>query len=282
MKLARTRSKAPPNARDDAARDELERDDLLDLLDADVPAAVVCAHCGDADCAGCRNEQTRSGVVAIVAWERPGSPAMARLWATARATTFESDRFFESLPDGPIAPALRFAFASELLASASMALLALAPVALVAPRWVKHVLVDEAPAAVRLAAVGVPALATILVAAHVAHGWALDRGARRSGAPGATTRALRFGLYATGWDLVVGPLGALVLASKEGLGKALSIGSVIVDLPGRSARAFLRGCYRLDGGSAEPALRASYVAAAVATVVGAIAVVAALAAALLL
>ncbi len=267
MKVARNRSKAP-----------VERDDLVDT---DVPAAVVCAHCGDADCAGCRNEQTRSGVVAIVAWERPGAPAIARLWATARATTFESDRFFESLPDGPIAPALRFAFASELLASAAMALLAIAPAAVIAPRWVKHVLIDEAPAAARLAAIGVPALATILVAAHVVHGWALDRGARRSGARGATTRALRFGLYATGWDLVVGPLGALVVAAKEGLGKALSIGVVIMDLPGRSTRAFLRGCYRLDGASAEPALRASYVAAAVATGVGAVAVIAALVAVLL-
>jgi hypothetical protein len=267
MKVARNRSKAP-----------VERDDLVD---ADVPAAVVCAHCGDADCSGCRNEQTRSGVVAIVAWERPGAPAMARLWATARATTFESDRFFESLPDGPLAPAVRFAFASELLASTAMALLALAPAALIAPRWVRHVLVDEGPAAARLAAVGVPALATILVAAHVVHGWALDRGARRSGARGATTRAVRFGLYATGWDLVVGPLGALVVAVKEGLGKALSLGVVIMDLPGRSSRAFLRGCYRLDGAAAVPALRASYVAAAVATGVGAVAVIAALVAALM-
>ena len=108
MRDARNRSKAPA-----------ERDDLVDT---DVPAAVVCAHCGDADCAGCRNEQTRSGVVAIVAWERPGAPAISRLWATARATTFESDRFFESLPDGPIAPALRFAVASELLASTSVGL----------------------------------------------------------------------------------------------------------------------------------------------------------------
>jgi hypothetical protein len=162
-----------------------------------------------------------------------------------------------------------------------MALLALAPAALIAPRWVRHVLVDEGPAAARLAAVGVPALATILVAAHVVHGWALDRGARRSGARGATTRAVRFGLYATGWDLVVGPLGALVVAVKEGLGKALSLGVVIMDLPGRSSRAFLRGCYRLDGAAAVPALRASYVAAAVATGVGAVAVIAALVAALM-
>jgi hypothetical protein len=268
MKVARNRSRAL-----------VERDELMD---ADVPAAVVCAHCGDADCAGCLHEQTRSGVVAIVPWERPGASAMARLWATARATTFDSDRFFESLPDGPIAPALRFAFASELLASGSMALLALVPVTIIAPGWMKHVLVDQASIALRLAVAFVAVLATILVVAHLVHGWALDRGARRSGARGATTRALRFGLYATGWDLVTGPIGAVVVGVKEGLRRAMSIGAILMGLPGRSSRAFLRGCYRLDGASAEPALRASYVAAGVATVVGAIVVVAALASALLL
>src|SRR5579862_284294 len=143
MWVARNRSKAP-----------VERDDLVD---SEVPAAVVCAHCGDADCPGCRNEQTRSGVVAIVAWERPGAPSLVRLWATARATTFEADRFFESLPDGPIAPALRFAFTSEMIASAAMTLAALVPVALLAPGWMKHVLVDEASSALRLAVAGVPA-----------------------------------------------------------------------------------------------------------------------------
>jgi hypothetical protein len=268
MKDARIRSKAP-----------VERDDLVD---GDVPAAVVCAHCGDADCSGCRNEQTRSGVVAIVAWERPGAPVMARLWATARATTFESDRFFESLPDGPIAPAIRFAVASELLASAGMALVAVVPVAILAPRWVKHLLVDDASLFLRLVVAGVCALAAILVAAHVVHGWALDRGARRSGARGATTRALRFGLYATGWDLVVGPVGAVVVAAKEGVARALSLGGVVMDLPGRSSKAFLRGCYRLDGASADPALRTSYVAAGIATVLGAAAIVAGVAVLLLL
>ncbi|HEX3770887.1 MAG TPA: hypothetical protein VHV30_08495 [Polyangiaceae bacterium] len=268
MKVAGNRTKAP-----------VDRDELAD---SEVPAAVVCAFCGDADCAGCRNEQTRSGVVAIVAWERPGAPPLTRLWATARATTFEADRFFETLPDGPIAPALRFAFASEIIASSSMALMALVPLAVVFPAWIEHVFIDERLAATRLVAALVPALATILVAAHVAHGWALDRGARRAGVRGATTRAIRFGLYAAGWDVVVGPLGAVVVALKEGVRKALSIGSVGVGLPGRSARAFLRGCYRLEGAAAEPALRASYVAAGVATGVGAVAVIGALAAALLL
>lgn len=267
------------SARNTAPKARIEGDELVD---SDVPAAVVCAHCGDADCPGCRNDQIRSGVVAIVPWERPGAPAITRLWATARATTFEADRFFATLPDGPIVPALRFAVVSELLASTAMALLALAALLVLAPAWVEHVVLDEGLTLARLAAAGIPGLAGLLVVAHVAHGWALDLGARRSGAGRATKRAVRFGLYAAGWDLVVGPLGAVVMAFKEGLRSALSIAGVGVGLPGRSARAFLRGCYRLEGASAGPALRASMIAAVLATIVGVIAILGALAAAMLL
>ncbi len=262
------------------ARNRLKAVERDELVDSEVPAAVVCAHCGDAECAGCLQDQTRSGVVAIVAWERPGAPALARLWSTARATTFDAERFFESLPDGPIAPALSFAITAEVVASSAMALFVLVPLALVAPGWVKHVFLDEGLMVARLLAAGVPGLASILVIAHVAHGWALDRGARRSGARGETMRALRFGLYATGWDLVFGPLGAVVVGFREGPRAAIGILRVASGLPTRSARAFLRGCYRLDGKSAEPALFASYVAAGVATAVGAIAVIVALLAAL--
>jgi hypothetical protein len=265
-------------ARKHAAKPEIDSDELLD---SEVPAAVVCAQCGEADCSGCLQETTRSGVVAVVAWERPGAPALTRLWATAHATTFDADRFFEALPDGPVGPALRFAVASEIIASLAMGLALLVPLSILAPEWVKHLLLDQGLVVTRLAVAGVPALAALLVAAHVAHGWALDRGARRSGVRGATTRALRFGLYATGWDLVIGPLGAIVVALKEGVRASLSIAGVGVGLPGRSARAFLRGCYRLEGESAKPALRASMVAAVVATLVGAVAVIAAFVAVLL-
>jgi hypothetical protein len=258
-----------------------ERADVDDLLDSEVPAAVVCAHCGEADCPGCLHENTRSGVVAVVPWERPGMPALTRLWATARATTFDAERFFESMPDGPLVPALRFAMVSEMVASTAMTIAILAPLAAIAPGWAKHLFIDEAPTALRLAAAGIPSLAALLVGAHVAHGWALDRGARRSGARGATTRALRFGLYSAGWDLVIGPLGAIIVALKEGASAALSVARIGVGLPGRSARAFLRGCYRLDGKAAQPALHASWVAAALATAVGAVAVISALLVALL-
>jgi hypothetical protein len=250
-----------------------------ELVDSDVPAAVVCARCGEADCPGCAHDETQSGVVAVVPWERPGAAALLRLWATARASTLDAERFFEWLPDGPVAPALRFAIVSEVLAATAMALVALVPVALVAPGWVEHVARDESAIALRFGGIGVPFIAFLLVAAHAAHGWALDRGARRSGARGAARRALRFGLYAAGWDLVIGPIGALVLLVRGGPSAVLSIGSVAMGLPGRSARAFLRGCYHLEGPRARPALRASYAVAIVVTLVGAVAVVAAFAAA---
>jgi hypothetical protein len=264
------------------AKKRLDVSEREELLDAEVPAAVVCAHCGDAECAGCLQDQTRSGVVAIVPWERPGAGATTRLWATARATTLDSERFFESLPDGPLGPAFKFAVTAEVVASCAMVMLGLLPIALLAPGWARHVLVDEGPAFARLLATGIPMLAGILVVAHVVHGLALDWGARRSGARGALERALRFGLYAAGWDLVFGPIGVVVVAFKEGPRASLSVLRAGSGLPTRSARAFLRGCYRLEGEAARPALLASYVAAGVATAVGAVAVIAALLAALFL
>jgi hypothetical protein len=65
----------------------------------------------------------------------------------------------------------------------------------------------------------------------------------------------------------------VVVALREGVGKAASIGVLATTLPVRSAEAFLRGCYRLEGEMARPALRASYVAAGIATLVGALAVI---------
>jgi len=246
----------------------VELDEVLDQDLDDVPATVVCARCGSAECAGCGDDLGMSGIVAIIAWERPGSFAR-RLWTTARATTRDADTFFEALPDGPILPALRFAVASELLAAGAM-FAALAPVAIaMAPSWAKGLVTDPASRmfAARALAVGVPGLACLLVLAHAVHGLALDVGARRSGARGATSRALRFGLYATGWDLILGPIGVFVLPLVEGprgLGVALAQAS---GLPGRSARAFLRGAYGLFADRADRAARASYIAAAVATLI---------------
>jgi hypothetical protein len=262
-----------------ARKAEEEQARALDALDLDVPATVVCALCGDADCPGCANERSRSGIVSIVAWERPG-PALGRMWATARSATKEAEPFFATLPDGPIGPALRFAAVSELFASAAMLLLLVPFVVALAPAWALHVAVDPAARAttLRLVAACVPGLAAMLVLAHAAHGLALDVGARRVGAPSARRRALRFGLYATGWDVVIGPLGAVVLGVREGLGAALGVTQLATGLPGRSARAFLRGAYGLDGGAAARAIRLSHLAAIVVTILGAFAILAAIAA----
>src|SRR5271166_6260041 len=128
-------------ARSSSARDRARTVDE-ELVDSDVPATVVCAHCGDADCPGCLHEQTKSGVVAVIPWERPGASMPARLWATARATVLDADRFFEAMPDGPILPALAFAATSELVASAAMTLLGVVPLLVFAPALAKHLLLE--------------------------------------------------------------------------------------------------------------------------------------------
>jgi hypothetical protein len=237
----------------------------------DVPATVVCAMCGDPDCPGCAEERSRSGIVAIVAWEREGR-LFSRMWSTAHAATINAEAFFESLPDGPVAPALRFAAVSELFAASSLALFLLAGLSAIAPLWLRDVFLDPVArgTAFRVAFLAIPGLATMLVAAHAAHGYALDIGARRSGAKPQGTRALRFGLYATGWDVVLGPTGFIVLAVKDGLGKAMKLGAIGMGLPTRSTLAFLKGAYNLRGDEAKPALRASYFAAIVATLVCAV------------
>lgn len=253
-----------------SSRPELEPlEDRLDQLD--VPAAVVCARCGDAECAGCQGREGKSGIVSVVAWERAGVPTFTRLWATARATTRDADAFFEGLPDGPLLPALRFAATCELLATTAMFLVGLAIALVSAPGWVKHLAVDEAARnlTLRVLLLGVPAFAALLVCAHAAHGLSIDVGAKKQGAKRATTRALRFGLYACGWDLVIGPLGAVVLAAKEGASAALSLTSLGAGLPTRATNAFLRGAYHLDGEEARRALGTSYVGAVAATLVGA-------------
>jgi hypothetical protein len=251
------------------------REDAVDDS-VDVPAAVVCAICGDALCSGCEHELSRSGIVSMVAWERPGGSALGRLWATARATTMSGELFFELLPDGPVAPALRFAAVTELLAASGLTLFLLPLIALFAPTWVKHVALDGAARemAIRVLLVGIPALALLLVAAHAMHGLALDRGARNVGAHGAPTRALRFGLYATGWDLVLGPVGAIVLAVKEGLASTIALVQLGAGLPGKCTRAFLRGCYRIEGARVEKANRSATAVAVLVTLVGAIAILA--------
>lgn len=254
------------------------RDD--DPVDAflEIPAAVVCATCGQADCPGCTlASDDASGVLAIVPWERSGG-MWTRLWATANATTQGAEAFFAVLPDGEIPPAMRFALVAELLAVLSMATLLVPLGALVLPNLAIEIVQSPSlrVSALRWITLGVPALALWMIAAHVTHGAALDVGARRQGARPQGRRAMRFGLYACGWDLMSGPLGALMMLVTRGMHDAVELAELAVRVPSRASVALLAGVYQLppDGvararrlGSAAAALIAVASAALIAVIV---------------
>lgn len=247
-------------------------DELFDRLE--VPAAVVCAFCGEADCLGCDPDEERSGFLTIVPWERVGQgSSLRRMWLTAKLATQQPESFFEALPDGPLAPALRFAMVAELAAAASLFAIAIGLGALLLPTLASQVVASEGSLAFVLRAtfVGLPTVAALLVGAHVLHALAVDRAARKAGGRSQRTRALRFGLYAAGWDVVLGPIGLVVLAIEGGprlVGNMLRTGASV---PTRASRSFLRGAYGISGEPAKVALRGTYVGAAVATTVAALA-----------
>ena len=257
---------ASSEARDREALAPESRDELLD-----VPAAIVCAICGSSDCLGCAEERSRSGVIAIVPWERPGG-TWERLWSTSKAATLNAEAFFEALPDGPIAPALRFAFLAEVVAASAMLVVVggLAAAGLFLLGAANGLDPASMAFVVRAAFASIFGLALLLVAAHCAHGLALGASARKRGVKAGFGRALRFGLYSAGWDLVLGPVGLLGLLREK-----TSMVNLAVGLPTRASIAFLRGTYRLEGADAKPALHASYVAAVLATLFCALAMLAA-------
>jgi hypothetical protein len=238
----------------------------------DVPAAVLCARCGQPDCAGCEDpaELEGSGVVAIVPWERPGT-TWQRLWATARATTLGADTFFAALPDGPVQRAASFALLAELLAVASMFVLLVPIVAIALPGLAAAIVSDPVlrARAAFWAIVAVPALSVWMAIAHAAHGFALDVGARRHGGRAQRRRAIRFGLYACGWDLMSGPLGALAAAFSEGSKAAGAALSASMRVPGRATLALLQGVYALSPAHAARARRWGTWAALTVTLVSA-------------
>ncbi|MCC6556212.1 MAG: hypothetical protein IT372_24900 [Polyangiaceae bacterium] len=256
-----------------SVRRKLARDDEA----FDVPAAVLCAFCGQPDCAGCEAAtEEGSGVVAIVPWERGAGGAWSRLWATANATTQGAEAVFAVLPDGALPPAMRFAVLAETLAVVSM-LAALLPFAVIAlPGLMLQIAQDPGARARALfwITAGVPALIGWMVLAHAAHGAALDLGARRQGARPQRRRALRFGLYACGWDLMAGPLGALVTLISSGRKGLSELVSLSLGAPGRSSTALLSGVYALPPQSAARARRAGGIAAVALTIASGFAVVA--------
>jgi hypothetical protein len=260
-----------------ARRDDEPVDSLFE-----VPAAVLCATCGQADCPGCTAAtEHESGVLAIVPWERSGG-LWTRLWTTATATTQGAEAFFAVLPDGELPPAMRFALLAELLAVSSMAMLLIPLVALALPGLAVAVAHDAALrwSALRWIGLGVPALTLWMVIAHVTHGAALDAGARAQGALPQRRRAVRFGLYACGWDLMAGPFGGLITLTTRGLRAAAEIGGLAMVVPGRAAIAMLEGVYQLTPPQVARARRSGAAAAVVIAVLSAAMVLAALVAAI--
>jgi hypothetical protein len=254
VERALDREAAPAPGRDTAEAEEAANDLL------DVPAAVVCASCGDPGCPGCcdaRASLSASGVIAIIPWERPGRSMLAQLWNTARLATSSCETFFGSLPDGSVAWALRFAVLAELLAIAGLGAALLPLFLLVAPELLTALLHEPElrSVALRFVAAGLPALAAIMVGIHALHGYSLDIAARRAGCARQTSRSLRFGMYACGWDLVTLPAGLAIVAVMDGLGAVRAALPLGWTAPARAAHAYLRSAYRLDEAKARQASR---------------------------
>jgi hypothetical protein len=268
---------ARPQSQGERASDPASTDDpALELLD--VPAAVVCASCGDPGCPGCLvDEPTHaSGVVAVVPWERPGLTLAQRLWSTARLSTTTCESFFSALPDGDLAAALRFALLAELLAVAGLCI-AVTPIVFFGAPWLASALVSDAGLRewlIRALLAGIPAVAVLMVAIHALHGLALDVGAKRQGSRARRARGLRFGLYACGWDLITLPLGLALVAILEGPRAAIKTAPYGVTVPVRAARAYLRGVHQLDEVKAGAAARFAGRIAAMTVVIGAISAIA--------
>ena len=249
----------------------------LDVFD--VPAAVLCALCGQADCDGhCEDEEPGSGVVVIVPWERPGATTWTRLWATAQAATSDAGIFFRALPGGRSAPALKFAILAESLAVASMALAWLFAAAIAFPTLAVEIGVDPIlrAAVAKWLLIGIPVVTCWMVTIHVMHGLAVNRAARRVGARCQRPRALRFGFYACGWDLMTSPLGALVTLFGKGPRALWSLVAQSIRVPTAATVALLRGVYELTDPAVTRARRSAIWLAVAVIVLSCLAVAAAL------
>lgn len=260
--------------------DALPSDDGRDPFDSfEVPAAILCAVCGHADCEGCiSDDEGESGVIAIIPWERPGG-AWQRLWATANSTTTGAEAFFGALPRGAVEPALTFALLAEGIAISSLVLVATAVLFAIFPDLMMQVLLDNelAADAGRWVAIGIPAVTVWMVAVHAIHGFAVDHAARRFGTAQLRKRALRFGLYACGWDLMTSPLGIVYTLVTRGVGAAAELFGLALTVPAKATTALARGAYRLDDERARRVHRRAVAVAMVVTVVSVVGVLFALA-----
>ena len=236
--------------------DRAERDDSA--FDFEVPAAVVCAACGNPDCVGCGVEEPThaSGVVAIIPWERPGVGLLRRLWQTSHLATTHSRVFFGALPDGEVSSAVAFALICETVAVSGLGIGAFAIALLFLPELPRLLLEDHAlcMSVLRGVSFGGLLLIVAMVSVHAVHGLSLDFAARRHGTR-RRGRGLRFGLYACGWDLITLPFGLLTLALVEGMAAARRALPLGLTAPLQSAEAYLVGVHGLAPETARAAAR---------------------------
>jgi len=242
-----------------SVRDGATDETALDLTD--VPAAVVCATCGQPDCSGCDaslDEPTQgSGVMAIIPWERPGGQRpLARWWSTAHLATLNHRSFFAGLPDGDWRTALSFAVVSELIAVTGLAVTALL-LALPFMPWLPKLLLHDAVVRRTMLeglAWGIPVLALVMVGLHVLYGLFTDAAAQREGSR-RRGRGLRFGLYGCAWDVVTLPLGLLIVALTDGLGSASKALPLGLTAPAQAVKSYLGSVHGLSPDRARAAAR---------------------------
>lgn len=221
----------------------------------DVPAAIVCAHCGSPECAGCAPDPFRvtgSGVHFFVPWERTDRGIWGRFWDTTRSTTHEADSFFSSLPDGSLSTALAYAIVAEVVAVGTTLLgwgLVVCALGFLLAPSMTTALLGQVTEQLRLVRVGLAAwfaFSVALVIAHLTHGLALDRVAQRAGAEPRLNRAIRFGLYAAGWDVATSPFGIVVSFFQSGPKSLQSALRFAVVTPTQATAAFVKAAYRRD------------------------------------
>jgi len=242
-------------------RESASDDPALDLVElVDVPAAVVCALCGQPDCTGCGeiiDEPTHgSGVVAIIPWEHRSQSLPVRWWSTAHLATLNHRAFFSALPDGDWVAPLTFAIVSELVAVSGLVLTGMLLALPFIPTLPGLLWSDAIVRHVVLEAIlwGVPLLSAIMVGLHALHGVVTDLAAQQEGSR-RRGRGLRFGLYGCGWDVVTMPFGLIVVGLTQGLGgvaRALPLG---LTAPGQSVRSYLSGVHGLPVERARKAAR---------------------------
>lgn len=266
-----------------AARGAEKGDEAPDSRDdGEVPALVFCTVCGRTDCAGCLDVESPEPM-GSTPWETRGTPLFERLWQTARLTTVEGEAFFGGLSDGSVGGALGFAFACELVAILSFALV-WGPLAYAfVPGFVASILRDPAERQLVVLATlaAVPLLSVLMVVLHVSWGVGLEIGLRAAGTGGRATHSLRYALYACGWDLVTSPFGFGAGCVTGGFsGAKMELGAA-VRIPRLATRAYLGRARKAGEGTVKRALVVAVAITGTIVVGGAVALGIAVVAALL-